>query len=123
LPAINEKDLPQSFKKKKKKKQCSACNFLTMLIFALAAHNGKRGLIFLPFFVAAACFINQPTIPKFFKLQGKKPWNNAFGLHMELWNSGDYKNFTSLHLLAGQSFDIPQRLKMTLVRNPGFSDS
>ena len=46
-------------------------------------------------------------LPVLFKLSGKKPWEVKFVLDtLEMWKYGDYKNFTSLDLLA-YSLGIP----------------
>jgi hypothetical protein len=50
--------------------------------------------------------INQIEIPAILQLFGKKPWEVQHLDTMELWKFGDYKNFTSLDLLANV-FEIP----------------
>jgi hypothetical protein len=45
-------------------------------------------------------------IPQILDLSGKKPWDVNHLDTMELWKFGDYKNYTSLDLLAA-IFDIP----------------
>ena len=44
--------------------------------------------------------INQIELPNPLKLFGKKPWEILHLDTLELWKFGDYKNFTSLDLLA-----------------------
>jgi hypothetical protein len=50
--------------------------------------------------------INGVKLPKTLNLAGKKPWEVQHIDTMELWKFGDYKNFTSLNLLA-HIFNIP----------------
>jgi len=46
-------------------------------------------------------------LPRMLRISGKKPWQLGHLLDtMELWRFGDYKNYTSLSLLAG-AFQIP----------------
>ncbi len=46
--------------------------------------------------------INQIPFPPLLDLSGKKPWQTAHILDtMDMWRFGDYKNYTSLNLLAG----------------------
>ena len=45
-------------------------------------------------------------LPQLLNIAGKKPWEVAHLDTMELWKFGDYKNYTSLKLLA-QLFSIP----------------
>jgi len=69
----------------------------------LCAHNGKE--FDFPY-IARRMMINQIEIPKILQLFGKKPWEIPHLDTMELWKFGDYKNFTSLDLLAN-IFEIP----------------
>jgi len=69
----------------------------------LCAHNGKE------FDFPILCrrmLINGIKLPKTLNLSGKKPWEVNHLDTMELWKFGDYKNFTSLNLLAA-IFNIP----------------
>ena len=50
--------------------------------------------------------INGIKLPKILNIAGKKPWEVAHLDTMELWKFGDYKNYTSLDLLAA-AFGIP----------------
>ncbi|GAC1708669.1 MAG: hypothetical protein NVS9B7_25530 [Flavisolibacter sp.] len=50
--------------------------------------------------------INGVNIPEILKISGKKPWDVRHLDTMELWRFGDYKNYTSLKLLA-QVLGIP----------------
>lgn len=65
--------------------------------YYLAAHNGKE--FDFPV-IARRMLVNGLKIPAPFDLAGKKPWEVAHLDTMELWKFGDYKNFTSLALLA-----------------------
>src|ERR1700757_777246 len=85
-------------------------NFKTMLNvsfndekYLLCAHNGKE--FDFPF-LCRRMLVNEITIPEILQLQGKKPWEVQHLDTMELWKFGDYKNYTSLNLLAGV-FNIP----------------
>ena len=69
----------------------------------LCGHNAKEFDI--PF-LARRMIINQMPIPDKLNLFGKKPWEVQHLDTMELWKFGDYKNFTSLDLLANV-FEIP----------------
>jgi len=44
--------------------------------------------------------INGIKLPPILDLAGKKPWEVGHLDTLELWKFGDYKNFTSLELLA-----------------------
>ncbi len=62
------------------------------------AHNGKE---FDYPFLARRILANNLALPKpLLEIQGKKPWENKHLDTMQLWKFGDYKNFTSLELLA-----------------------
>ncbi len=51
--------------------------------------------------------IHQIPLPELFQMAGKKPWElTYFADTLELWKFGDYKNFTSLDLLA-YTLNIP----------------
>jgi len=63
----------------------------------LCAHNGKE--FDFPF-IARRMLINNIELPITFQLSGKKPWEIKHQDTMELWKFGDFKNFTSLDLLA-----------------------
>lgn len=69
----------------------------------LCAHNGKE---FDYPFIARRILINGLKIPALLNIAGKKPWEVNLLDTMELWKFGDYKNFTSLNLLAA-IFNIP----------------
>ncbi|MCE2741588.1 MAG: 3'-5' exonuclease [Sphingobacteriales bacterium] len=70
---------------------------------SLCAHNGKE---FDYPYIARRCLLNGLEIPDLLNTAGKKPWEIKLLDTMELWKFGDYKNFTSLELLAA-SFGIP----------------
>ena len=69
----------------------------------LCAHNGKE--FDFPF-LCRRFLINGLKLPKTLNISGKKPWEINHLDTMELWKFGDYKNYTSLNLLAG-IFNIP----------------
>ena len=65
----------------------------------LCGHNIKEFDI--PF-LCRRCVINGIELPRLLNISGKKPWQVAHLLDtMDLWRFGDYKNYTSLALLAG----------------------
>ncbi len=51
-------------------------------------------------FLCRRMIINELPIPNCMQFQGKKPWEINHLDTMELWRFGDFKNFTSLSLLA-----------------------
>jgi uncharacterized protein YprB with RNaseH-like and TPR domain len=69
----------------------------------LCAHNGKE--FDFPY-LSRRILINGLKLPALLNIAGKKPWEICHLDTMELWKFGDYKNFTSLNLLA-HSFGIP----------------
>ena len=69
----------------------------------LCAHNGKE--FDFPFIARRMLVLGIP-IPHILDLSGKKPWEVNHLDTMELWKFGDYKNYTSLDLLAA-IFNIP----------------
>jgi 3'-5' exonuclease len=69
----------------------------------LCAHNGKE--FDFPF-MARRMLIHGISLPPILNLAGKKPWEVKLLDTMELWKFGDFKNFTSLNLLA-TVFGIP----------------
>lgn len=69
----------------------------------LCAHNGKE--FDFPY-LSRRMLIHGLPLPYALDLSGKKPWEVNHIDTMELWKFGDYKNFTSLDLLAAV-FDIP----------------
>jgi DNA polymerase elongation subunit (family B) len=69
----------------------------------LCAHNGKE--FDFPF-IARRTLINGLKLPKLLDISGKKPWEVNHLDTMELWRFGDYKNYTSIKLLAAL-FGIP----------------
>jgi 3'-5' exonuclease len=69
----------------------------------LGAHNGKE--FDFPY-LCRRMLINDLIIPYQLDIIGKKPWEINHIDTMELWKFGDYKNYTSLNLLAA-IFDIP----------------
>jgi uncharacterized protein YprB with RNaseH-like and TPR domain len=71
--------------------------------FILCAHNGKE--FDFPF-LARRMTIKGIRIPLLLDMGGKKPWEIPHLDTMELWKFGDFKNYTSLALLA-KALDIP----------------
>ncbi|MFI5156208.1 MAG: ribonuclease H-like domain-containing protein [Chitinophagales bacterium] len=63
----------------------------------LCAHNGKE--FDFPY-LCRRLIINQLPIPAILDISGKKKWEVSHLDTMELWKFGDYKNYTSLNLLA-----------------------
>lgn len=69
----------------------------------LCAHNGKE--FDFPF-LARRMLINGIKLPNILQIAGKKPWEIAHLDTLDLWKFGDYKNYTSLELMA-TIFGIP----------------
>ncbi|MBS1650664.1 MAG: 3'-5' exonuclease [Bacteroidetes bacterium] len=69
----------------------------------LCAHNGKE--FDFPF-LCRRFIINSIPLPNSLNIQGKKPWEIKHIDTMEMWKFGDYKNYTSLNLLA-YALNIP----------------
>lgn len=63
----------------------------------LCAHNGKE--FDFPY-ICRRMLINGIVLPKILNIQGKKPWEINHIDTMDYWKFGDYKNYTSLNLLA-----------------------
>ena len=63
----------------------------------LCAHNGKE--FDFPY-LCRRLIINHMSIPSILNVSGKKPWEVNHLDTMELWKFGDFKNYTSLNLLA-----------------------
>jgi 3'-5' exonuclease len=63
----------------------------------LCAHNGKE--FDYPYLIRRM-LVKGVKVPPILNLSGKKPWEVNHFDTMELWKSGDYKNYTSLELLA-----------------------
>jgi len=64
---------------------------------ALCAHNGKE---FDYPYIIRRLLINGLNVPSMLNLAGKKPWEIQHLDTLEMWKFGDYKNYTSLELLA-----------------------
>lgn len=64
---------------------------------SLCAHNGKE--FDFPY-LCRRMVINGLPIPALLNVAGKKPWEVNHLDTMELWKFGDFKNYTSLNLLA-----------------------
>ena len=69
----------------------------------LCAHNGKE--FDFPY-LARRMLINGLIIPAILDVSGKKPWEISHLDTMMLWKFGDFKNYTSLDLLAAV-FGLP----------------
>jgi 3'-5' exonuclease len=69
----------------------------------LCAHNGKE--FDFPYMIRRM-LVNGIKVPPILDLSGKKPWEVNHVDTMELWKFGDFKNYTSLELLA-TLFGIP----------------
>ncbi len=69
----------------------------------LCAHNGKE--FDFPY-LCRRMIINNLPVPSTLNVSGKKPWEVPHFDTMELWKFGDFKNYTSLNLLA-HSLGIP----------------
>lgn len=71
--------------------------------FLFCAHNGKE--FDFPY-LSRRILINGLKLPDPLKINGKKPWEIPHLDTLDLWRFGDYKNYTSLALLASV-FNIP----------------
>jgi DNA polymerase elongation subunit (family B) len=65
--------------------------------FKFCGHNIKE---FDVPFLCRRMVINGMVLPQCMQVAGKKPWEVSHIDTMEMWRFGDYKNFTSLSLLA-----------------------
>jgi len=63
----------------------------------LCGHNGKE--FDFPY-IARRMLVNDIRLPKILDTAGKKPWEVNHLDTMQMWKFGDFKNFTSLKLLA-----------------------
>jgi len=67
-------------------------------IHFLSGHNIKE---FDVPFLARRMIVNEIRLPKLFQISGKKPWQINYLIDtLDLWRFGDFKNHTSLDLLA-----------------------
>ena len=71
--------------------------------FLFCAHNGKE--FDFPY-LSRRILINGLKLPEPLKTNGKKPWEIPHLDTLDLWRFGDYKNYSSLELLASV-FNIP----------------
>jgi 3'-5' exonuclease len=69
----------------------------------ICAHNGKE--FDFPW-IARRMLVHGIELPELLNTSGKKPWETQFLDTMEMWKFGDYKNYTSLNVLAAL-FGIP----------------
>jgi hypothetical protein len=65
--------------------------------FQFAGHNIREFDI--PY-ICRRLIINNVALPPYFQLHGAKPWEINMLDTMQWWKFGDYKHYTSLHLLA-----------------------
>jgi predicted PolB exonuclease-like 3'-5' exonuclease len=65
--------------------------------FQFAGHNIREFDI--PF-ICRRLIINRVPLPTYFQIQGAKPWEIHMLDTLQWWKFGDYKNYTSLNLLA-----------------------
>ncbi|MFC2115250.1 ribonuclease H-like domain-containing protein [Bacteroidota bacterium] len=72
-------------------------NFRNEKDLRLCAHNGKD--FDFPF-IARRTIILGEALPSVLNIAGKKPWELNFVDTLELWKFGEFRNFTSLALLA-----------------------
>ncbi len=63
----------------------------------LCAHNGKE--FDFPY-LCRRMLVNHLAVPALLNISGKKPWEVNHLDTMDLWKFGDFKNYTSLNLLA-----------------------
>jgi predicted PolB exonuclease-like 3'-5' exonuclease len=67
-------------------------------VYGICGHNIKEFDI--PF-ICRRMLIHGIKLPKMLQVSGKKPWETKYLIDtLELWKFGDFKNFTSLNLLA-----------------------
>jgi DNA polymerase elongation subunit (family B) len=78
-------------------------NSTSMKTKLLCAHNGKE--FDFPY-ISRRMLLNGIRLPESLNIAGKKPWDVKHLDTLELWKFGDYKNYTSLDLLA-YLFNIP----------------
>ncbi len=71
--------------------------------WSFAGHNIKEFDI--PF-ICRRLLVNGITIPPYLDFQNMKPWETNLVDTFQYWRFGDYKNFTSLNLLAA-SLNVP----------------
>lgn len=69
----------------------------------LCGHNGKE--FDFPF-IARRMLVHQMPLPAMLNIAGLKPWENPHLDTMTYWKFGEFKNFTSLDLLAAL-FEVP----------------
>ena len=71
--------------------------------FTLCAHNGKE--FDFPY-LGRRLLINGLAVPTYLDFQNMKPWETNMVDTFQYWRFGDYKNFTSLKLLAA-ALNVP----------------
>lgn len=84
------------------------CSYLNEIVSKqkkkiIGGHNVKEFDI--PF-ICRRLLINQIPIPQILNMHLQKPWEQKVVDTFQLWRFGDYKNYTSLHLLAS-ILDVP----------------
>jgi DNA polymerase elongation subunit (family B) len=92
----DEKELLSSFAELLNQKYNTKNNYL-------CGHNSRE--FDFPY-IARRMLINGIKLPEILNVPGRKPWEVSFLDTMDLWKFGDYKNYTSLALLAAV-FNIP----------------
>ena len=78
-------------------------NSLRKKKIVFAGHNIRE--FDLPF-ICRRLLVNKIIIPEFLNIQNTKPWDNMMLDTFQYWRFGDYKNYTSLKLLA-KVLDVP----------------
>jgi predicted PolB exonuclease-like 3'-5' exonuclease len=78
-------------------------NLSTKKNYSLCAHNGKE--FDFPY-ISRRMLIHGMELPGILDVAGKKPWEVSHVDTLELWKFGDFKNYTSLDLLA-HIFGLP----------------
>lgn len=78
-------------------------HYNNLAVHRLCGHNGKE--FDFPF-IARRMLVHGMALPTLLNIGGLKPWENPHLDTMTYWKFGEYKNFTSLDLLAA-IFDVP----------------
>lgn len=78
-------------------------HYNNLKVHRLCGHNGKE--FDFPF-IARRMLIKGMALPELLNIGGLKPWENPHLDTMTYWKFGEFKNFTSLDLLAAL-FDVP----------------
>ena len=78
-------------------------HYNNLAVHRLCGHNGKE--FDFPY-IARRMIVHGMSLPVLLNIGGLKPWENPHLDTMTYWKFGEYKNFTSLDLLAA-IFDVP----------------